>query len=176
MRHLASLMLLMLSGCAAGADGQWPSLARRPGEIESGASAVAPVPEPARPVGDAAATAVATGRTADIAREFGDVEARWQRQRGVTDAAVAAARRAAPSDPAWAKGQLELTRLERIGAEITELRDRADAIAGDLAQAAAAGNDVKAAVEGTGALITRIETARAAHLHAFEAAQRSLAR
>lgn len=177
MRHIAPLMLLMLAGCAAAADGEWPSLARRPGEIENGAAAVTvPAPEPALPAGDASATAVAAGRTADIAREFGDAEARWQRQRGVTETAVAAARGVAPSDPAWAKGQLELTRLERIGAEITELRDRADAVAGDLAQAAATGSDVRAGLEGVGALIARIETARTAHLQMFETAQRSLAR
>lgn len=178
MRHPVLPILLALAGCAAAADGQWPSLARRPGETENTASvaAAAPAAEPAAPTGDASAAAVASGRTADIAREFADVETRWQRQRGVTETAVAAARRAPPSDPAWPKGQLELTRLERIGAEIAELRDRADAVAGDLAQAAAAGSDTRPAIEGIGALIMRIETARVAHLQAFETAQRSLAR
>jgi hypothetical protein len=184
MMRPALLLLLATAGCAATADGQWPSLARRPGEIESGGGA-APQPEivpaatpaeAAAPPGDAAPVAVAAGRTAAAAREFNEVEARWQRQRGVTEAAVTAARGAAPSSQAWAKAQLELTRLERIGAEIAELRDRTDAIAGDLAQAATQGSDVQAALAATGAVIARIEAARAAHLQVFETAQRSLTR
>lgn len=179
MTRLLPLLLLAATGCAATADGQWPSLARRPGEIESGTRAAEPAQastSPPAPAGDPAPVAVAAGRTADAAREFGEVDARWQRQRAATEAAVTAARGAAPSSAAWAKAQLELTRLERIGAEIGELRDRTDAIAGDLAQAATQGSDVAAALQATGALILRIENARVAHLQAFEAAQRGLAR
>lgn len=177
------LLLLTTAGCAATADGEWPSLARRPGEIESGTRAAPPLqaaaPEttvPEAPAGDAAPVAVAAGRTAAAAREFDEVEARWQSQRGATEAAVSAARGAAPSSQAWSKAQLELTRLERIGAEIAELRDRTDTIAGDLAQAAAQGSDVQAALAATGTLIARIEAGRAAHLQVFENAQRSLTR
>lgn len=179
MMRPALLLLLATAGCAATADGEWPSLARRPGEIESGSRAAPPTatpPEAAAPSGDAAPVAVAAGRTAAAAREFDEVAERWQRQRGATEAAVTAARGAAPSSQAWAKAQLELTRLERIGAEIAELRDRTDAIAGDLAQAATQGSDVQAALAATGALIARIEAARAAHLQVFESAQRSLTR
>ena len=179
MMRFAPLLLLGLTGCAATADGQWPSLARRPGEVESGAPAGPAPPEPAVATaspGDPAPVAVAASRTVDAAREFAEVEARWQRQRGVTEAAVAAGRGAAPSSAAWAKAQLELTRLERIGAEIADLRDRADAIAGDLAQAAARGSDVAAALAATGSLIVRIDAARVAHLGLFERSQRELAR
>ena len=179
MMRPALFLLLATAGCAATAQGEWPSLARRPGEIESGARA-APAAEPpaetSAPAGDPAPDAVAAGRTADAAREFDEVRARWERQRTATEAAVAAARGTTPSSQAWAKAQLELTRLERIGAEMSDLRDRADAIAGDLAQAATQGTDVRAALEAVGALIGRIETARAAHLQLFEASQRSLAR
>jgi hypothetical protein len=179
MMRFAPLILLAAAGCAATADGQWPSLARRPGEVESGARAVPPEPAAAEtpaPAGDAAPVAVAAGRTAAAAREFDEVEARWRQQREATDAAVAAAKGAAPNSAAWSKAQLELTRLERIGAEITELRDRLDAIAGDLAQAATQNSDVGAALQATGAVIGRVEAARAAHLQLFETAQRALAR
>ena len=179
MKRLVPALLLATAGCAATADGQWPSLARRPGEVESGVRAAPGPPAPAvaeAPTGDAAPVAVAAGRTAAAAREFTEVEARWQRQRTTTEAAVAAARGATPSSAPWAKAQLELTRLERLGAEIAELRDRTDAIAGDLAQAAAQNSDVAAALAATGAQIARIETARVAHLQVFETAQRGLTR
>jgi hypothetical protein len=179
-RRALPLLLLATAGCAATADGSWPSLARRPGEIEAGsrgAAEPAPATAPtAAPAGDPAPVAVAAGRTAEAAREFDAVLVRWQTQRTATEAAVAAARGAAPSSAAWAKAQLELTRLERLGSEIGDLRDRTDAIAGDLAQAAAGGSDVAAALAAAGALITRIEAARTAHLQLFETAQRSLTR
>lgn len=185
MMRLVPLLPMILAGCAATADGEWPSLARRPGEIETGARAepVAETPPaaaataaPAAPAAADATVVTAAARIADIARELSDVESRWGRQRAATDAALAAARGAAPSTPAWSKGQLELTRLERLGATMSELGDRANAIAGDLAQASAAGSDVKVALDSAGVLLGRIETARAEHLTVFEAAQRTLTR
>lgn len=182
MMRIVPLLPLLLAGCAATADGEWPSLARRPGEIETGGRAepvaepVAATPAPAAPAADDAAVVTAAARIADIAREFAEVQERWGRQRGATDAALAAARSAAANTPAWSKAQLELTRLERLGATMGELGDRANAIAGDLAQASAAGSSVKPALDSAGALISRIETGRAEHLTAFEAAQRALTR
>lgn len=182
MMRLVPLLPLILAGCAATADGEWPSLARRPGEIETGGRAepvaaatpvVAPATPPAPP--DVTVTAAAA-RIADISREFTELAERWGRQRVATEAALAAARSAAPSTPAWSKGQLELTRLERLGATMSELGDRTNAIAGDLAQASAAGSDVRVALDSAGVLLGRIETARAEHLTVFEAAQRTLTR
>jgi hypothetical protein len=182
MMRLIPLLPLILAGCAATADGEWPSLARRPGEIETGARAepVAAAPTVAAPAAAPAppdATVVtAAARVADIAREFAEVSARWARQRATTDAALAAARSAAADTPAWSTAQLELTRLERLGATMGELGDRTNAVAGDLAQASAAGSDVKVALDSAGVLLGRIETARAEHLTLFETAQRALQR
>lgn len=183
MMRIVPLLPLLLAGCAATADGEWPSLARRPGEIETGGRAepvaeAAPVATaaPAPTAADDAAVVTAAARIADIAREFAEVQERWSRQRAGTDAALAAARSAAANTPAWSKAQLELTRLERLGATMAELGDRANAIAGDLAQASAAGSNATPALASAGALISRIETGRAEHLAAFEAAQRALTR
>lgn len=184
MMRLLPLLLLAVTGCAATADGEWPSLARRPGEIEAGTRAAAETPPEAAtpvtaapaPAGDNAAVVTAAARIADIAREFTELEGRWARQRTATDTALTAAKSAAPSTPAWSRAQLELTRLERLGATMAELGDRANGIAGDLAQAAAAGSEVKAALDSAGVLIGRIEAARADHLTVFEAAQRTLNR
>ncbi len=180
MMRLIPLLPLILAGCAATADGEWPSLARRPGEIETGGRAepvaeAAPAAAPA-PAADDATVVTAAARIADIARELAEVEGRWARQRGATDTALAAARGAAPSTAAWSKAQLELSRLERLGATMGELGERTNAIAGDLAQASAAGSVVKPALDSAGALLGRIEAARAEHLTAFEAAQRTLTR
>ncbi len=184
MIRVAPLLLsaTLLAGCAATADGEWPSLARRPGEIEAGTRG--PSPEPAAPaavatpatVPDDGAVNEAAARIADISKEFTDVEARWQKQRVETETALAGAERAAPNTPAWSKAQLELTRLERLGATIGELRDRANVVAGDLAQASARGSDVKGPLDSAGTLIGRIEAARAAHMTLFESTQRALAR
>ncbi|MFC3714480.1 hypothetical protein ACFOMD_18075 [Sphingoaurantiacus capsulatus] len=185
MIRVAPLLLsaTLLAGCAATADGEWPSLARRPGEIEAGTRG--PAPEPAAPAAvvtppeapaDDSAVNEAAARIADISKEFTDVEARWQKQRVETETALTGAERAAPNTPAWSKAQLELTRLERLGATIGELRDRANVVAGDLAQASARGSDVKAPLDSAGTLIGRIEAARAAHLTLFESTQRALAR
>jgi len=175
-------LLLLLPSCAA-ADGEWPSLARRPGEVAAAAApapaapaAEAPVDAGAGTAADTGAAAVAAGRIAEAARDFEQVAARWERQRGETQTAVAAARGAAASSPAWARAQLELTRLERLGADLADLRDRLDAVAGDLALATSRGGDVRAVLGDAGALIGRIETARADHQHVFDEAQRALSR
>jgi hypothetical protein len=171
-------LLLLLPACAATAEGQWPSLARRPGEVDSGSPSVAPAAAPtaSATTGDASAAAVAAGRIAGASKDFEQLTASWRQQRDQTEAAVAAARGTAASSQPWSRAQLELTRLERLGSEISELRERLNAVAGDLALAAAQGSEVAAALGQAGQLIARIEAARAEHLQSFETAQRALAR
>lgn len=173
-------IVLMLSACAAGAEGEWPSLARRPGEVESGSTLVEATPpaEPAAtgPAGNAAVPVVAIGRIDEAARNFEQVSTRWKQQSSATQAAVAAARGAAVSSQPWSHAQLELTRLERLGAELSDLRSQLGAVAGDLAVASTQGVDVKAALDRAGALIARVDAARDEHRRVFEAAQRALAR
>lgn len=180
MRH-ALLLLLCLTGCAS-ANSNWPSLAQRPGErATAAATAPAPAPAvPAAPVPTAAPPAgpaiVAAARIAEAERDIATTETRWREQAATTRAAVAAARGTSASSDAWAKGQLELSRLEKAGAQATDLRDGLDAIAGDLATAAAHGGDVAGSLAAVGRLIDRIEKLRAEHGQAFDAAQRGLQR
>lgn len=174
-------ILLMLPACAATAEGEWPSLARRPGEAESGspaAEAPPPVTDPGAtgPAGAMISPAVAVGRIDEAARNLEQISARWQRQSTETQTAVAAAQGTAVGSQPWSRAQLELTRLERIGAELADLRDQLDAVAGELAVASTQGGDVKSALDRAGALIARVEQARAEHLRVFETAQRALAR
>lgn len=172
MRH-ALLLFLLLAGCA-GADSSWPSLARRPGERPV-AAAPAPVaaPVPAAPAGPAT---VAAARIAEAERDLATIEARWREQAAKTRTAVAAARGASASSEGWANGQLELSRLEKVGAQASDLRGTLDAISGDLATAAAGGSDVGGSLAAVGRLIDRVEALRAEHVRAFEDAQRSLQR
>jgi predicted amidohydrolase len=150
------LSAFLLTGCAA-ADGEWPSLARRPAEV-----VVAPAPEaaPAVPAASAPVPAAITARIEAAAREADEIAERLKAQIAV----VAAARGGAAGSPGWAALQLEISRLEKIGNQLAEARRGADAIAGDLA---AAGADALAA----GALIARIESLRAEYQSAFDAAQ-----
>jgi uncharacterized protein (UPF0335 family) len=101
---------------------------------------------------------------------------RWQKQREATRGAVAAAGNAAASSQPWARAQLELTRLERLGAELSDLRDRLNAVAGELAVASAQGSDVKTVLDRAGALISRVDTARTEHQRVFAEAQRGISR
>jgi hypothetical protein len=181
MTRLPLLVLLLLPACASNADGEWPSLARRPGEITAAEEAAEPAATTAQatPATQATPSTIATAaaaRIADAARELQEVETRWQRQRTATQAAVGAAGNAARNSSPWATAQLELTRLERVGAEAADLRDRLDAVAGDLAVAAAGGNDVAGPLRQAGEVIGRIDTLRSQHLQLFESAQRSIAR
>lgn len=174
------LLCLMLAACAA-SEGPWPSLARRPGEVGTTsaqpaepASASAPASPPvASATGDIAA---ADARLAQTAVDLEMTTARWQQQRGETERAVAQARGTAHSGPAWARGQLELSRLDKLGAQFSDLRARLDAVAGDLAVMAAGGMDVSASLRRTGELVARVSALQADHDRAFAAANADLQR
>jgi hypothetical protein len=180
------LLLLLLPACSA-ADGKWPSLARRPGELSTtqtapAASASAPVAGPASEAAVAADAApagpavVAAARLSEIQRDVAEADARWRRQNEATQRAVAAARGTAQSSEAWAGAQLELSRLEKAGAALRELRERLDSVSGELAVASAAGANVAEPLGTAGRLIERVESLRAEQGQAFEAAQRQLQR
>ena len=158
-------LLTALTACTAGSD--WPSLARRPGES-------APLPSAATPDSATAAVSapsggvpsVIAGRMIEASRESAAVAKRWQGQRAATASAVAAAQGTADSSDAAVKAQLELSRLDRIGAQISDLRTRLDSIGGDLALAAVDGHETGAALRELGGLISTVEALRNDHLAA----------
>lgn len=159
---------LLLTACA-GAGGNWPSLARRPAEkIAAGLSA----PEVEGMSADAATAApsstatIAVARISDADRDLAAIEARWKRQRAATEAAVVTARNAARDSDAWSGAQLELSRFGKIGAQAADARERLNAIAGDLASAAASGTEVSASLTATGRLIARADALLADHAKA----------
>jgi len=172
MIRAALLPLLMLAACAAGPAGDWPSLALRPGEVQplvvrpaaAGAAggAVAAMRAPAPAAQDAAT------RTASLERDVAAYEMRLRAQLAATTAAAGKTGADAESTR-----QLELTRLDRLGSQAGDLRDRFDALAGDLARQAAAGGDVAAALVRIGAGIEKVETLRAEQVAAYAAARKS---
>ena len=149
------LATLVIAACA-GPGGRWPSLGKRPIETmpfpaEAAAAVPPPVAAPAggpRDVGDVAL------RVAAIAREGDDLAGRIADQTAITRAAVAARGRRRDGE-AWAKAELETSRLERLGNEAGDLRGRLDGITGDLAAAAASGTDVTLVLKAAGAAIIR---------------------
>ncbi len=163
MRILTLALLIPLTACAAGKD--WPSLARRPGESAPLPTIGAPEAPVAANMSDSASPVIA-GRIAEAARDLSAVAKRWDQQQTATAAAVAAARGAPDSSEVAVKAQLEISRLERIGAQIGDLRARLDAIGGDLALAAADGRDPKVALRDVGELIGKVEALRREHLAA----------
>jgi hypothetical protein len=172
MRRLSLVLLLAVTACAGGGGG-WPTLARRPIEgpppvlsetrkcaIATGtASCGAPVAVVTAPIVPQLPTAPVAiddvaAKLAVIDRDLTDAAARLAAQR--TAATAAATARGTPTDtPAWAKAQLELTALDRVGNQIGDIRERLDAIAGTLAAASAGGTDVAAPLLATGRLIAR---------------------
>jgi hypothetical protein len=158
-------LLMLLPACTAGSD--WPSLARRPGESAPLPSATAP--DAAVAASNAASggvSSVIAGRMVEASREIAAVAKRWQRQQAATASAVAAAQGAADSSEGAVKAQLELSRLDRIGAQISDLRTRLDAIGGDMALTAADGQETGAALRELGGLIGTVEALRTDHLAA----------
>ncbi len=172
MRRLSPVLLLVVTACAGGGGG-WPSLARRSIEgpppvlsetrkcaVATGAAscgspaiavttpAVPQVPTPTVAIDDVSA------KLAVIDRDLTDAAARLAAQRAIATAA-ATARGTATNTPAWAKAQLELTALDRVGNQIGDIHERLDAIAGTLAAASAGGTDVAAPLLATGRLIAR---------------------
>lgn len=167
MRRIAPLACLLVVACAAG-DGTWPTLARRPGEVTPMVPRPASgTPRPVEPVAADALPAAVTPRPAPVviddvtaqlntlARDLDDVASRLKQQRSALETATARARNAAADSEARGTVEVETTRLERIGGQVADLRDRLDAIAGTLADAAAGGTDVTTQIKAAGGLIAR---------------------
>ena len=165
------LPFALLTACAAG-SGEWPSLAKRPGEAAVAAG-------PAAGAGDsavAAPAAVIAGRVQDASRDLDRLAERLTAQTATTSAAARAARGSGAASELAATAQLELSRLERIGAQLSDLRDRLDALAGDAAVAAAQTGLAPAELAAIGRLIQRTEALHAGFAAAFEAARASTPR
>ena len=160
MRILTLALLIPITACAAGND--WPSLARRPGE-SAPLPATALEPAPIASVSASTVSSVVSSRIAEAARDLVAVRKRWDGQQAATAMAVAAARGAADSSEVAVKAQLEISRFERVGAQIGDLRARLDAISGDLALGAAEGRDSRDTLRELGALIAKVEALRAEH-------------
>lgn len=164
MRWPLILLVLAVAGCA-GKDGSWPSLARRPIEGPRPSVVVANVTPAAAPVAPPAVLPPAIGdvaaRVATIDRDAANLGTRIAEQRGVAADAAVAAKGSKPDGEAGAKAQLELTRLERLGNQVPDLRGKLDEIAGQLAAAAAGGTDVAVPLKATGAAIGRVDALQA---------------
>ncbi len=171
MRLRSLILLLAVTACANG--GGWPTLARRPIEgppptlsetrkctvAVGAASCGAPLAAVTTPIAPQAATASVAiddvaAKLAVVDRDLTDAAERLAAQRTAATAA-ATARGTATDTPAWAKAQLELTALDRVGNQIGDIHERLDAIAGTLAAANAGGTDVAAPLLATGRLIAR---------------------
>ena len=94
-------------------------------------------------------------RLSTIERDRIDLAARVAAQLAETRSAVAARGTKIEGD-AWSKAQLEVTRLERLGSQATDLHDRLDMIAGTLAEVAASGVEVTGLLKATGQAIGRV--------------------
>lgn len=129
-------LFLGLAGCAAiGPD--WPSLALRPSEKGGGAAAEA---APAAAPGDAPAPADASAAGAAVARDLNAAEARWRAQADALAKSLPAGRTPAEGSERWAEAQVELSRLEVIGAELADIALRAGALPADPGQLAVRAN------------------------------------
>ncbi|MDQ2897420.1 MAG: hypothetical protein M3Y09_17555 [Actinomycetota bacterium] len=161
MIRAALLPLLCLAACADAPAGDWPSLALRPGEAQP--LVTRPVAagrgEPAAPVAAAVpvdAVRDAEARAGSLERDVGAYEKRLRAQLADTEAAGGKTGADAASS-----AQLELTRLDRLGSQAGDLRDRYNELAGDLARQAAAGGDVTALLSRIGTGIDKVEGLRA---------------
>lgn len=165
MRSFLILFALVATGCA-GKDGTWPSLARRPieGPRPSAVTAVptaAPIATPALPAALPPAIGDVPAQLATIDRDAGNLGTRMGEQRATVTDAVRAAKGSKADSEQWAKAQLELTRLERLGSQLGDLHEKLDVIAGKLAAAAGSGADVTAPLKATGVVIGRVDALQA---------------
>lgn len=163
MIHRSLILLLALGGCASSSGGNWPSLATRPGEVQP------LVPRPAvtaaagtatDPAPRSAATNDAAARLSSLERDITALAARIATQRTARAAATSAAGGQGAASEAGATAEVETTRSARLASQAGDLRDRLDALAGDLARRAAAGEDVAALLVRLGAAIDRVEPLR----------------
>lgn len=153
------ILLSMLAGCASPGEGRWPSLATRPGEVQPLVQRPAVTVAAARtaPAPRSTATNDAEARLSSLERDVTALTARIATQR----TASAAAARQGANDEANAAAEVEATRAARLASQAGDLRDRLDALAGDLARRAAAGEDVAALLTRLGSAIDRVEDLRA---------------
>jgi hypothetical protein len=112
-------------------------------------------------------TGDAGARLSSIERDITSYEARLRSQLATTASAVAKRGAARTGDDA-AAAEVETSRLDRLGGQAGDLRDRLNALAGDLARR---GADA-ALLERTGKAIDRIEALRAEQAKGFAAARR----
>ena len=192
---LAAVACFMPLSACANMDGDWPSL-KTPAEQRAGtcdnlqvamadprsvaalqqAGGAQPPQAPqgaAAPAVDAAAVAA---RLAEEIRDFQAAQTTWSSQRTATEAAVNAARTAAPASEAWATAQLELTRLNQAAARFDQIRERVALLTGDLARLAAGGADVSAPLAEAGRLLARIDESAATHQATVTPLQASMPR
>lgn len=158
MRLSILLSLAMSASCATGVELQagasrqsWPSLAKRP--VESATPGVIPgrTPDITQSVLPAADI---TARLATAGRDISQLEQRWAAQRIATQQALAALP-GRPGGEAEAAAQLETGRLDKLAGQVTDERTQIEAIVGELAMAAATGDDVSVPLRTAGVLLIR---------------------
>ena len=146
-------LLLILAGCAGNADGKWPSLAARPGELArdpgsgelacAGCNAGDVLPVAAVSVPLAPLPADVEARLAETTRTVGEIEAKAPAQGKRAAAAIAAALR---SPALSGDAEVERSRFEALflpsSIEVRRLEVLADDVAGR---------------NGAGAVLVRIE-------------------
>ncbi|TRW14925.1 hypothetical protein [Glacieibacterium frigidum] len=162
MIHRSLILLLALGGCASSGNESWPSLATRPGEVQPLVQrpAITAATAEAPPAPRSAATSDAEARLSSLERDITALAARIATQRKASTAATSAAGGQAASTEAGATAEVEATRAARLASQAGDLRDRLDALAGDLARRGAAGEDVSAPLKRLGAAIDRVEALR----------------
>ncbi|MGB3723355.1 MAG: hypothetical protein WA979_11140 [Pacificimonas sp.] len=177
MRLLFSLaLILILPACASRVgDGEWPSLAYRPGEdrsagpCEEGGMAGAAETELAtlNPAPVTMPPPAPAPKTLDgIDAALAAVEADWENAVARAEDAVARAR-GQRSGPVWGSAQIALSRLEAVFGQTAPLDAE---IMGLMAPFAATGG----APEALQAIDTRMKAFRARHLERFDALRAGL--
>ncbi len=128
MRLIPLLLSCLAAGCAAG-NGDWPSLAYRPGEDAARhcgavAAPVAPSETPsagmAPPAPVIADLSALTAQADAVCRTLDGLGPRWEASAAVATRAVGAAQGDVAGGEAWNAAQMALTGLDVIGAEIDE--------------------------------------------------------
>ena len=155
---------LGVAACAS-ADGEWPSLARRPGEAGGGCCGDAvsqpPAPSPAKLA--PAPTAAVIIDLAALGERLQRARAAWDAQHQRAVAAVDVATGPKPGETGAATAELEVSRLEENGSEFRDIADEAGVVTSPEQSPQAA------------ALAKQAQTAYDAHIAAFDALRRRLA-
>lgn len=172
-RVLIAAGLLLMTGCAQD-KGQWPSLNPRPIEKQAAAANSVETTSAGNSAGLRPSVIDALARETVFERDITALDTRWQLQDKALQAAIDRARGAAANSELWSTAQLELTRLDQLGHQIADQRDRLDHVAGDLALAASDGGDVGPALARAGNLIARVQRLGDTHRATFAAANAAL--